>query len=405
MPNFRYKAKDRFGKSVSGVMAADNKDAVAAHLDSTGYTPVSIEDAGDAKGVLVRMPNIFDRIKLEEVTLFTRQLMTLQQAGVTILASLYTLEKQTDNPRFKGIMRDLGSAIEGGSSLSDAFSKHPDVFSELYVNMIKAGEASGTLEEMLKRLAEFEEKEMETIAKIKAATRYPTIVLIALFCAFLVMVNVVIPKFTGIYGTFNAQLPLPTRVLLGLSYVMRHFWYLIVIGAAGSIYLFHRYINTKMGRLQWDSFKLKVPIFGKLTSMLVMSRFARTLAVLLKSGLPVLQVLDMVSRTVGNTKISLAVDALAESVKEGKGISGPMGASGLFPPMIIQMVAVGEETGKVDELLMKVSEYYDQQSDYMMENLSTMIEPIFVLGLGGMVLSMALAIFLPMWNLIGVFKH
>jgi MSHA biogenesis protein MshG len=258
---------------------------------------------------------------------------------------------------------------------------------------------------MLLRLAEFEEKEIETSAKIKTATRYPLIVLIALFGAFIVMINFVVPKFTGIYGTFNAQLPLPTRILLGLSYVMKHYWFLILAVISGSIFLFLRYIRTKAGKLQWDTFKLKVPIFGPLTMMLVMSRFARTLAVLLKSGLPVLQVLDIVSRTVGNAKLSNAIDALAVSVKEGKGISTPMSSSGLFPPMVIQMVAIGEETGKIDELLMKVSEYYDQQSNYMMDNLSAMIEPIFVLGLGAMVLSMALAIFLPMWNLVGIFKH
>ncbi|MDD5436687.1 MAG: type II secretion system F family protein, partial [Candidatus Omnitrophica bacterium] len=381
-----------------------DKSAVAQNLSSAGYITTSIEEAKETKR-LGQAGAIFDRITLEDLTIFTRQLLTLQKSGVALLASLSTLEKQTEKKRFKDIIRDVGVSVEQGASLSSALAKHPKVFSELYVNMVKAGEASGTLEEMLSRLAEFEEKEITTQAKIKSATRYPTIVLIALFCAFLIMVNVVVPKFSGIYDTFHAQLPLPTRVLLWLSFVMRHYWYLILAAMAGVVFLFLRYIHTKSGRVQWDTFKLKVPIVGPLLMLMVMSRFARTLAVLLKSGLPVLNVLDMVSRTVGNAKVSLAVDALTVSVKEGKGLSAPMSTSGLFPPMVIQMVAIGEETGKIDELLMKVSEYYDQRSDYMMENLATMIEPIFVLCLGGMVLSMALAIFLPMWNLISIFKH
>jgi len=404
MANFKYKARDRFGKPVSGRMSGETKAAIAESLGAAGYVPVSIEESSDVKW-LEGVSALFGKITVEDITLFTRQLLTLQQAGVALLTSLSTLEKQATNARFKTVIRDLALSVEQGSSLSGALAKYPSIFSELYMNMVKAGEASGTMEEMLLRLAEFEEKEIDTQAKIKSATRYPMIVLIALFAAFLIMVNVVIPKFAGIYGTFNAKLPLPTRLLIGLSYLMRHYWFLFIAGAAGVVYAFLRYINTKFGRLQWDTFKLRVPVFGPLTSMLIMSRFARTLAVLLKSGLPVLEVLDMVSRTAGNAKVAIAVDALASSVKEGKGLSAPMAAGGLFPPLVVQMVAIGEETGKIDELLMKVSEYYDQRSDYMMENLSAMIEPVFVLGLGGMVLTMALAIFLPMWNLIGLFKH
>lgn len=405
MPKFKYKAKDKFGKLVSGVMSGEDSGAVARHLGSGGYAPISIEETKDVADLLGGVGHLFENIKPQDMALFTRQLLTLQQAGVSLLTSLSTIAKQTENPRFKNIINELEVSIEQGASFSAALAKYPDIFPELYVNMVKAGESSGTLEEMLLRLAEFEEKEMETVAKIKAATRYPIIVLIALFFAFLVMVNFVVPKFTGIYGTFSAQLPLPTRALLGLSYIMRHYWFLIIAVISGSVYMFLRYIKTKKGRLAWDTFKLKVPVFGKLTTMLVMARFARTLAVLLKSGLPVLQVLDIVSRTVGNAKLSNAIDELSVSVKEGKGISTPMASSGLFPPMVLQMVAIGEETGKIDELLLKVSEYYDQQSDYMMDNLSAMIEPVFVLGLGAMVLSMALAIFLPMWNLVGIFKH
>lgn len=404
MPNFKYRAKDKFGKTISGVFSGDDKSTVAKHLGTMGYSPISIEEAKKVGKFLGRLADIFKKVSPEDRAMFTRQLLTMQQAGVTLLASLYTLEKQTSNPCFKDLIKEISASVEHGASLSEALAKYPAVFSELYVNMVKAGEASGLLEEMLKRLAEFEEKEIDTAAKIRAAVRYPMLTLVALACAFVVMVNFVVPRFASIFSQFNKALPLPTRILLAISYIMTHYWFLLIALLVGSIYGFLRYIHTKDGKLKWDSFCLGVPVFGKLISMLIMSRFARTMGVLIRSGLPILQVLDMVARTVDNAKISRAVDAIAINVKEGKGISEPMNTTGLFPPMVVQMVAVGEETGKVDELLTKVSDYYDQQSDYMMRNLATLIEPIFIVILGAMVLLMALAIFLPMWNLISVFK-
>jgi MSHA biogenesis protein MshG len=298
------------------------------------------------------------------------------------------------------------ASVESGSSLSEAMMKYRKVFNELYVNMVKAGEVSGLLDEVLERLAEFGERELDNRTKIKTATRYPLITLVALFFAFVIVVTFVIPKFANIFSQFKANLPLPTKILLATSTFMQRFWYIVVLVVVALAFLFLRYVNTKRGRPQWDYVKLRIPLFGPIISMLVMSRFARTMSILIRSGLPILQVLDMVSRTVGNAAVSRTVDEIAANVREGKSISAPMGLSKLFPPIVVQMVAVGEDTGKIDELLMKVSEYYDQQSDYSMKNLSTMIEPVFVLILGVMVLIMALAIFLPMWNLASVvIKH
>lgn len=406
MKNFRYKAKDKYGRTVTGAMTGEDKDAVAKQLGVSGYVPISIEEHKEASDIVsLFLSGLFKKVTPEELGLFTRQLLTLQESGVTMMMTLSTLEKQTQNNYFKEIIRDITSSIEHGSSLSDSLAKHPKIFPELYVNMVKAGEASGALEDMLRRLAEFEEKDTENRSKIKSATRYPAMTLGALFFAFLIMVNFVIPKFAGIFGQFGKELPLPTRIMLGLSFFMQHYWFVLIGSIIALIYLFMWYIHTDKGRLQWDTFKLKVPVFGPLVSLLTMSRFARTTSILLKSGLPVLQVLDMSARTVGNMRISGVVDAISANVREGKGMSGPMGLSGVFPPMVVQMVAIGEETGKVDELLLKVSDYYDQQSDYMMKNLATLIEPIFVLGLGAMVLVVALSVFLPMWNLISVFNH
>lgn len=401
--NYRYRARDRQGKLVSGVISGEEKSSIAKHLSTMGYIPISIEE--EKERPIPKLFDIFKTVTQDDVNMFTRQLLTLQRAGIPLLSGLNILEKQTKSVYFKDVIKEISAHVEEGTSLSDAMGKYPKIFSEFYVNMIKAGEASGLIDEILERLAEFGEKEIDSRAKIKAATRYPMMTLAALFIAFIIVVTFVIPKFASIFSQFKTALPLPTRILLGLSVISKRYWYIIIAITVVIVTLFRKYINTKEGRFRWDSFKLKVPIFGPIASMFAMSRFARTMSILIRSGLPILQVLEMTSRTVGNVVIARVVDNIAESAREGKGMSEPMGLSGIFPPIVVHMVAVGEDTGKTGELLMKVSEYYDQQSDYSTKNLTTMIEPLFILILGVMVLTMALAIFLPMWNLITLFKH
>lgn len=405
MANFRYKARDKFGKPASGVMSGADKGSIATHLNAMGYIPISIDEVKDAGGPSLNIMDIFNRISPADINVFTRQLHTLQKAGIPLLLSLDIVEKQTKSGRFKDIIKEIMMHIEHGLSLSGALEKYPAIFNEFYVNMVKAGEASGLLDEVLARLVEFGEKEEDNRSKIKSATRYPLITLGALAMAFMVVVTFVIPKFAAIFSQFKTELPLPTRILLGLNFVIQHYWYIIIAASAGAVFLFLKYINTKSGRFQWDYFKLHMPVFGPLALMLTMARFTRTMSILMRSGLPILQVLDMASRTAGNSVVARAVDNIASSVREGKGISEPMRISGIFPPMVVNMVAIGEDTGKVDELLMSVSEYYDQQADYMIKNFTTILEPLFVLVLGVMVLVMALAIFLPMWNMINLFRR
>lgn len=386
-------------------MGGEDKSSVAKHLSAMGYIPISIEESKELGFGLPKLFGIFNKVAIDDLNLFTRQLTTLQKAGIPLLSSLNILEKQAKNKYFKDVIKEISGLVESGSSLSDAMARYPKIFSELYVNMVKAGEASGLLDEILTRLSEFGEKEADTRSKVQVATRYPMMTLFALFVAFMIIVTFVIPKFSAVFAQFKTALPLPTRMLLGLSVFLKNYWYLAILGITGCAYLFIRYINTKDGRLRWDTVKLKAPVFGQLFSMFAMARFSRTMSILIKSGLPILQVLDLSSRTVANTLISRSIDNVAMSVKEGKGISEPMRISGLFPPIVVSMVGIGEDTGKIDELLMRVSEYYDQQSDYMIKNLTTMIEPILIVFLGAMILVMALAIFLPMWNLISLFNH
>jgi len=399
-----YKAKDRSGASVAGVISDDSKNAAAKRLRGMGYLPVSIEEKAGGGSFKLPAFGLRKSVSLKDVNLFTEQLATMQKVGVPILVSINTLSKQAINPYFKEVLRSIASDVEGGVSMSEAMAKYPGVFSELYVSMLKAGEASGLLVDILTRLKELGQKDMENTARITAATRYPMITFGMLVAAFLIVTTMVIPKFAGIFASFKTELPLPTKIMLGLGYFLKKYWYTLPILFAGLVYAFKSFVSTKGGRLKYDSFLLKTPVFGPLLSILAMSRFARTMAILMRSGLPILQVLEIVSKTVGNSAISITIDNLAVSVKDGKGLAEPMRMTGMFSPMVVQMIAIGEETGKIDELLISVADYYDQQADFTIKNLTTLIEPIFILSLGAMVLVMALAIFLPMWSMMDLFK-
>jgi MSHA biogenesis protein MshG len=282
---------------------------------------------------------------------------------------------------------------------------YPKVFNALYVSMIKSGEASGRLEEILERLAALGEHEEMIRLRIKSASRYPIIVVVALVTGFLVLTTLVVPRFANLYGQFTTELPLPTQILIKTNFVVRNYWWLLLIMLFIFIFFFRKFINTKNGRYLWDGFKLKVPVFGPLTLKLVMSRFTRVMGTLLHSGVPLLQILDLTHEGVGNVIVAQTVDNIKVSVNEGKGMLVPMKASGMFTPVVIQMVAVGEETGKLEDLLLHISNYYDAQIDYTVNNLLTLIEPILILVLGIAVLFMALGIFLPMWNLMDLFRR
>jgi len=341
---------------------------------------------------------------LEGLIMFTRQLVTLQTAGLPLLMSLSAVKDQTESKMLKNIISQLVLDVEGGSSFSEALARHSDTFDDLYINMVKAGEISGTLDEVLERLAVLTENQLEVRAKIKSATFYPIIVLSTLALAFIAIITFVLPRFADLFSRFNVELPLPTKILLGINFVVRKFWYIIIAAAAALIALFRAYIKTGPGRIMWDMFKLRVPIFGPVVLKISMSRFARVTSSLIKSGIPLLQVLDMSSKTTGNLIVARAIDNIKKAVNDGKPMNEPMKVDRLFPPIVSQMVAVGESTGKLDQLLLRVSDYYDRQVDYTLKNLTTAIEPILIFMLGGMVLTMALAIFLPLWDMIQVFK-
>ncbi len=407
MPVFHYKARDKFGALFTGEIDTMSKDAVAAQLDNLGYFPVLIEEKKSNLFSSAFLENLLARLQpitLEDLIVFTRQLTTLVAAGLPFITSFDALIQQTENKRFKKIITQIRNDVEGGKAFSDALAKHPAVFNELYVNMVKAGEVGGVLDQMLERLASLAEHESEIRARIKAATRYPKIVILALGVAIVILVSFVIPRFAGMYANFKAQLPLPTRILMATSYIGQHYWYWVVGFVILTVWGFKKYVNTPTGRLQWDGFKLKVPVFGEIFLKAALSRFTRVFATLNRSGLPILQTLDIVGKTVNNVVISRAIDNIRDSARQGKGLVQPMRISGIFPPVVIQMMAIGEETGKMEEMLMKVSQYYDRDVDYSIRNLSTSLEPLLLTVIGGVILFLALAIFMPWWNLINVMK-
>jgi len=398
MPVYKYKARDRFGRATHGIMEAPGYEMAAIQLDRLGYTPVSINEKKKdsiSSAFLWR----YRRFSLEDLILFSRQLSTLLGAGIPLLRGLDVLSEQTEKKRIKEVTNTIKKDIEGGSSLADALSRHPEVFPALYVSMIQAGETAGTLDEILDRLAALNEHEKDTRARIKEATRYPKIVVTSISVAFVVLVSFVVPRFAAMFSRFGATLPLPTRIMIGISHVFRDYWFVMIIVASLIALGFRWYTNTKSGRLRWDGLMLQIPVFGPLFLKITVSRFTHILGMLLRSGVHILDSLKIASATTGNTVISQELDKLRESVREGGGLSQQLRESRVFTPIVVQMLSVGEESGKMDEMLAKVSQYYELEADYTIKNLSSLIEPALIITIGGMVLFLALGIFLPMWDM------
>lgn len=405
MPLYRYKARDQQAKLIEGVMSGDSENAVAQKLKQTGYLPVLITVTQSESGQLSHAFDRFQSVKFSDINVFTRQLYTLQKAGLTLLASLNAVKEQANNQHFKTIIEQMIRDIEGGSSLSAAMTQHPKIFNPIYVNMIKAGEISGKLAEILERLAVLGEHDEKIRLKISAAVRYPLMVVCSIVIGFGVLVTVVIPKFSQLFLKFKTDLPVPTKILIFIHHAVVYYWWLVILIAIGVYFLFRNFVRTERGSYVWDGFKLSVPVFGPLLLNLIMSRFCRITGILLRSGIPILQILDLVAQGVGNAVVAKIIQDIKGHVNEGKGMLLPMKQSKLFPPLVTQMVAVGEETGRLDELLIHASDYYDSQVEYTISNLIVLIEPFLIFFLGIAVLLMALGIFTPMWNLMNLFKH
>lgn len=401
MPDFKYKVRDRTGKAIMGTIAAKNTEMLIEYFKSMGYTPIKINEQ---KGLsILDFRRKLKKVTLKDINTFTRQLATFEGAGMPILSSLRALEEQTENWHLKEIVAKVKKAVEAGSDLSDSLERFPGVFSTLYISMVRAGETAGKLHDILLRLAELGERDADTQAQIKTATRYPIIVIIVIVGVFLGITTFILPKFALLFSRFGTELPLPTKMMLGINTMFQQYWYILVIVVIGLVIGFKFFLSTRQGRRLYDALVLKLPVFGKLIQEVIMARFSRIMGTLLQSGLPVLQALDITKAVLGNVVIAAALDDVRDNVREGRGMAHPLAVHKEFPPLVVHMVGAGEESGALDTLLIKIAEHFDKEVEMVIKNLTTLIEPILIFVLGIIVLFLALAIFLPMWNMSQLF--
>jgi len=405
MPNFRYSVRDRSGKAVAGTIDAPTLQNAGERLYQLGYFPIQIEEEG--KAVSLGLSSIwqrFQKMKLEDLIFFSEQLSTLYKAGLPLLTGLKSLMEQAENRKLKPVLEGIYRQIEGGNTLFGAMSKYPDVYPPVYLNLIRAGETSGMLGESLDRFVILADRELRARQRVKEATRYPKMVIGALVIAFAVLVTFVIPRFAEVFARFNTPLPLPTRVMIGINNVLHTYWYLFLCPLIGIPLLFRHYIRTEKGKYSWDELKTRIPMLGPIFLKIALTRFTYIFVMLNRSGIPILQTLEITSTAIENVPLSESIKEISLKVKEGKSLTESMRESGKFTPLIIQMVSVGETSGTLDKMLMQVTEYYDREVENGIKKLSTYVEPTLTLLLGIVVLLLALAIFLPWWNMASLFR-
>ena len=399
---YDYKVRDRTGSLVTGQLVGDSETLVLQRLREMGMTPVEVKKAGTGMKMEINLRP--GRVKLKTIAVFCRQFATMVNSGLPILRALSILADQTDNQELEKVLVQSRTYVEQGSSLSAALAKHPKAFNNLFISMIKAGETGGVLDDVLLSLADQIEREVELRRQIKSAMTYPIVVVAMVMLILAAMLLFVVPQFETIYANLGGTLPLPTRILLGVSTAVRTYWYMVLLGGVVFSVLFRRYKRTDNGRARVDALKLKVPVFGALFHKVALARFAATLGMLLRSGVPILQALDNVKDTVNNRVIGDAVDDVKTSVREGESIAKPLGRHKVFPPMIVQMMAVGEETGAVDTMLDKVAEFYNSEVTATVEALTSLIEPLLIAFIGAAVGAAVIALYMPMFNVINLIK-
>ncbi|HEU0131442.1 MAG TPA: type II secretion system F family protein [Mycobacteriales bacterium] len=403
---YAYKVRDRSGKVVSGTLDADNAAAVATKLKGMGYAPVSIDEAN--KGGLnsdIKIPGLgAKKVKLRDLAIMSRQFATMINSGLSLLRALNILSEQTDNPELARVLGEVRNDVETGNALSSALAKHPKVFPPLMVNMTKAGEVGGFLDSVMVQIAENYESEVKLRGKVKAAMTYPVVVFILAILMCFVMLIFIVPVFAKMFADLGSTLPAPTRLLVFISSQLRTFLPILVVAMIGGGVAWRRTKHTERVRNVVDPLKLKAPVFGKLFQKIALSRFARNLGTMMRSGVPILQSLDIVADTTGNVVLARAIRDVQESVRTGEALAKPLENHPVFPPMVVQMMAVGEDTGALDTMLLKISQFYDQEVEATTESLTALIEPLMIAFLGGMVGSMIVALYMPIFKVFDLVK-
>ncbi|MFH1776963.1 MAG: type II secretion system F family protein [Candidatus Omnitrophota bacterium] len=403
MPIFKYKARDPSGKTIKGEIEAADRNAVVNKLRAMGYFIASVAEEvpkTSVEALNIDIGDLLTRVTPRDLVVFNNQLATMISSGLTLTSSLSILTQQIENKKLKHIVAEIGDAVEGGSSFSAALEKHPHVFSPLFVNMIRAGETGGALDEILKRLSMFAEQTEEITSNIKTALTYPTIIVSLAIVVVILLVIKVFPVFESLFESLNLDLPLPTQILLFISRIIRGYLIGIIVVAVISIVGLIKYYKTKAGKLMIDNLLLRLPVAGDLIKKIAISRFTRTLSTLISSGVPIMQSLRIVQATVGNAVAANVVGDIIIYVNRGESMAEPLRQTKVFPPMVGHMVAVGEETGTLDTILGKIADFYDREVSVTIQRLSAAIEPFLILFVGIIVGMTALALFLPMFDMI-----
>lgn len=408
MPQFSYKGRKQSGEMISGVVDAPDQSSAAQTLMQRNVIPINIAEASGKAEVKDNLDLLNEllmpKISLDDLVIFSRQMFSLTKSGIPLLRAISGLADTSNSKRMTRTLRDVVEQLERGRNLSSALNLHPKVFNQLFVSIVHVGENTGKLDEAFLQLAEYLEREQETRKQIKSATRYPTFVVFALIAALVVMNIFVIPTFAGMFAKLGADLPAMTIFLLNMSDFFVNQWHLLLVGVIGGIFMLKRYLKTDQGRYKWDKYKLRLPAVGSIFERSLLSRFARSFSMMLSSGVPLTHALNLVSDAVDNSFMSSRIIEMRKSIEKGESLTRVAGSSGLFTPLVMQMIGVGEETGRVDELLTDVAEFYEREVDYDLKSLTSKIEPILIGIVSAMVLVLALGIFTPMWDMMNAYK-
>ena len=406
MATYRYNAIDETGNSLSGTLDAESIQNANAILGARGLIPTEIREdkEGGGESLMDKINAMIGGVKIRDLILFTKQFRSMLNAGVPIIRVLQVLETQTESDVLRRAVTAILAEVRQGSTLSDAFAKHPKIFSHLYCSMVRAGEMSGSVPSVLDRLIYIIEHEAKIKADIKSALQYPIMVLIALGIAFFVLLTFVIPQFTAMFTKTGLELPLPTKIAILMNAYLKNYWYVILGILFAVIFGLRQYFKTQNGKFVRDSFLLSIPVLGPLMQKAAMSRFSSIFAILQTSGVSVMQSLTILSDTIGNAAIANSFDHIKTKIEQGSGIAAPMKTAKYFPPMVIDMIAIGEESGNIDEMLREISKHYDEEVEYAVKALSEAIGPILIVGLAAVIGFFALAIYMPMWDMTKMVK-
>ncbi len=401
MAHFAYKARNSGGELVQGVLESTDSGAAATQLFNLGIMPVEITPtaAPAASGGSLFADFFREQVTQLDLMLFSRQMYTLLKSGVPIMRALAGLQESTSNKTFRGVVQDIRESLDAGRELSPSLARQPKIFTPFYVSMVRVGEMTGQLEEVFLRMFHHLEFEKFMREQVKSAIRYPSFVIAAMGIAIVIINLFVIPAFAKVYKSFNADLPVMTQILIGFSNFMVAWWPAMLVGLIGLVVGFRWWVTTPSGKLRWDEIKLKFPIAGKIILKATLARFARSFALASRSGVPVVQALTTVAQTVDNDYIARKIEKMREGVERGESVLRTAVASGVFTPVVLQMLAVGEESGALDDMMQEVAEMYQREVEYELKTLSSQIEPILIISLGVMVMILALGVFLPMWDL------